>query len=380
MHSRLFTIPFLLCAFATSACSDDTETESGSISVQISGEAAAADGFAFPSGSEVTFNDGWELRFTHLLVTVANVTLSDNPDRSPSDQSETGPVVARAAGPWAVDLHAPGSLPAIGGEGTATPLLTFERTRDGQAFESDRRYAFGYDLTAASADATPVNFAGDADTEAAYRTMVENGYAVMYMGTASFRGEDCVTSDPDYDFSAVPTEVPFALGFATPTRYENCQNQENQGEPFEDEEALRGVQVLPNRAAVAQITLHVEHPFFSDLEHDPSVYFDQMAAQLVGADAGEVLTSDHFAGIDPTAFADGVGVPLPNRSCLEDSPLAAGKQRAFGTGTTPIDPSAEPARALRDYRDYVSYVQSTQGHLNGGEGLCFVERQYPSPR
>jgi hypothetical protein len=28
----------------------------------------------------------------------------------------------------------------------------------------------------------------------------------------------------------------------------------------------------------------------------------------------------------------------------------------------------------------VEYVQSTQGHLNGGEGLCFVDRQYPSPR
>jgi hypothetical protein len=138
--------------------------------------------------------------------------------------------------------------------------------------------------------------------------------------------------------------------------------------------------VLRNRAAVAQITLHVEHPFFSDLEHDPLVFFDQMAAQLVGADAGEVLTSDHLVGIDPTAFTDRSGAPLPNRSCLEDEALAAGKQRAFGTGTTPIDPTADPARALRDYHDYVAYVQSTQGHLNGGEGLCFVERQYSSPR
>ena len=33
----------------------------------------------------------------------------------------------------------------------------------------------------------------------------------------------------------------------------------------------------------------------------------------------------------------------------------------------------------RDYRDYVHYVQSAQGHLNGGEGLCFVQRNYPSP-
>lgn len=379
MPFRFSSIPLLTCALVMGACSSDPNTESGSIRVQISGEAAATEGFSFPSGSEVTFSDGWELRFDHVLVTVANVTLSDNPDRSPSDQSQSGPVVARAKGPWALDLHAPGSIPAVGGEGTATPLFTFEGTSDGEPFATDRRYAFGYELVAASPDATPVNFAGNAEAEIAYQTMVDRGYAVMYIGTATFRGEDCATSDPDYDFSALPTEVPFAFGFATPTRYQNCQNQENQGEPFEDEEAPRGIQVLPNRAALAQITLHVEHPFFSDVEHDPLVYFDQMAAQLVGADSGTLLSTDRFVGVDPSAFTDAAGAALPNRSC-DGSELPAGKQRAFGTGTTPIDPSAEPARALRDYRDYIAYVQSTQGHLNGGEGLCFVDRQYPSPR
>jgi hypothetical protein len=380
MQSRFFALPLLLCAFAGTACSDDSQTPSGSIGVQISGEAGATEGFSYPSGSEVTFSDGWEIRFSHVLVTVANVTLSDNPDRSPSNQAETGPVVARANGPWAVDLHAPGSLPAVGGEGTATPLFTFEETSNNEPFATDRRYAFGYDLIAANSDATPVNFAGDAEAEAEYQTMIEQGYAVMYTGTATFRGEDCLTSEPDYDFSSLPTEVPFTLGFATPTRYLNCQNQENQGEPFEDEEAQRGIQVLPNRAAIAQITLHVEHPFFSDVEHDPLVYFDQMAAQLVGANAGELLTTEHFVGVDPTAFTDASGEALPNRVCGDDVTLPPGKQRSFGTGTTRIDPSADPARALRDYRDYVGYVQSTQGHLNGGEGLCFVDRQYPSPR
>jgi hypothetical protein len=379
MHLRFRAIPWLICALAPSACSSDTDRESGTISVQISGEAAATDGFSFPTGSEVVFSDGWELRFSHVLVTVANVTLSDNPDLSPSNQSETGAEVARAAGPWAIDLHTPGSVPAIGGEGTATPLFTFTETSDGKPFATDRRYAFGYELVASSAEATPVNFAGDPEAEAAYQTMVEKGYTVMYTGTAIFRGDDCVSSDPDYDFSALPTEVPFAFGFATPTRYQNCQNQENRGEPFEDEEAPRGIQVLPNQAATGQITLHIEHPFFSDVEHDPLVYFDQMAAQLVGAEPGEVLRTERFIGVDPTAFTDATGAALPSRSC-DGSDLPKGKQRAFGTGTTRVDPSADPAGALRDYHDYVAYVQSTQGHLNGGEGLCFVDRRYPSPR
>ncbi|HEX2673012.1 MAG TPA: hypothetical protein VHM25_19160, partial [Polyangiaceae bacterium] len=82
---------------------------------------------------------------------------------------------------------------------------------------------------------------------------------------------------------------------------------------------------------------------------------------------------------DPTAFADAEGTPLPARSCDGSTP-PKGKQLRFDTGSVPVDPGAQPSEALRDYHDFVEYVQSTQGHLNGGEGLCFVERQFPSPR
>jgi hypothetical protein len=33
---------------------------------------------------------------------------------------------------------------------------------------------------------------------------------------------------------------------------------------------------------------------------------------------------------------------------------------------------------MRDYADYMTYNQSTQGHFNS-DGLCFVQRHYPSP-
>jgi hypothetical protein len=52
---------------------------------------------------------------------------------------------------------------------------------------------------------------------------------------------------------------------------------------------------------------------------------------------------------------------------------------SFDSGSVPIDPSANPALALRDYADFVRYLQSTQGHLNGGEGICLTDRHYPSP-
>jgi hypothetical protein len=43
-----------------------------------------------------------------------------------------------------------------------------------------------------------------------------------------------------------------------------------------------------------------------------------------------------------------------------------------------VDPSSTNGSALRDYYDFFTYNQSTQGHLNS-DGLCFVQRNYPSP-
>jgi hypothetical protein len=369
----------LVASLANAGCASTNDETGGTVAVQISGEATATEGFLFPKGSDVTFADGWELHFTHLLVTVADVTLSENPDKSSADQSQTDQAVARAAGPWAVDLAVAGSVTAAGGEGTATPLTTIpnENLNGGQAFAGDRRYAFGYHVVVADPAATRVNFAGDDATEALYDDMIANGVSVLYVGTATFEGTNCVTSDPAYDQSSLPSTVPFALGFMTPTTYENCQNQENQGVAFEGEDYQRGIAVLPNRPALAQITLHLEHPFFSDTVHDSPIYFDQIAARL----ASDSVTMDDLVGLDPTAFTDTHGAPLPWRVCPSDGApeLPVGRQRSFGVGHTLVDPVGDPRVAFRDYRDFIAYVQSTQGHLNGGEGLCYVARNYPAP-
>jgi hypothetical protein len=375
LRARALPAALVCAAFG---CSSAAQT-GGSIAVQISGEAAATKGFSFPEGSDVTFADGWELHFSHVLVTVADVTLSENPDKAPADQAKTDAAVARAAGPWAVDLAVAGSVPAAGGEGTATPLTTIaaENLEGDEPFAADRRYAFGYRIVAAQAAAARVNFAGDAATETLYARMINEGFTVLYVGTATFAGKDCSTSDPAYDVTGLPTELPFELGFRTPTTYINCQNQENQGTAFEGEEYQRGIAILPNQPALAQITLHLEHPFFSDTVHDSSIYFDQLAARFDGAP----LTTDELIGVDPTAFTDLKGAALPWRVCPSDAApeLPLGRQRSFGVGHTLVDPVGDPRGAFRDYRDFIAYVQSTQGHLNGGEGLCYVARGYPSP-
>jgi hypothetical protein len=382
-YRQFSALGLALGASWVSACSPDLGSKRGGgghVQIAISGEDIAHDGIAFPTGSEVTLVDGWALELSHVLVTVGAVSLSENPDLVPSDQSRTGSVVASAAGPWAVDLHVEGTIPAAGAEGLATPLTVLESQteRSGQAFAHDQRYAFGYDIVPASADAQLVNFADDAETQAAYAEMIDAGATVLYVGTASFRGQGCASSDAGYDFSALPELVPFRLAFRTPTSFLNCQNQDNQGAPFEDEEYQRGVALPVNGDALAQITLHLEHVWFSATVHDPSLRFDQLAARLVGKPAGAVVTLDDLTGVDPTAFTDASGNALPFRNC-DGSPLPAGKQLRFDNGSVPVDPGDEPQMALRDYRDFIQYVQSTQGHLNGGEGLCFVERHYPSP-
>ncbi len=371
----------LLALLAMGCSSVGTSTGSGSVQVAISGEDIATEGISFPTGSEVTFVDGWALELSHVLVTVGNLKLSENPDLAPSDQSRTGAVVATARGPWAIDLHVPGTIPGAGGEGFATPLTAIENQteRQGKPFDPTERYAFSYDVVPASSDAKVVNFGDDPDAQAAYAAMIEAGATVQYLGTARFAGTTCETSDPDYDFRQIPAEVPFSLMFRTPTSFINCQNQDNQGDPFPDEEYQRGIAIPQNADALAQITLHLEHVWFSATVHDPAVRFDQLAARLVGKPEDSVVTLDDLQGVDPTALTDGAGAPLPTRNC-DGSALPPGKQLRFDTGSVPVDPGAPPSEALRDYRDFVQYVQSTQGHLNGGEGLCFVTRHYPSPR
>jgi hypothetical protein len=57
-----------------------------------------------------------------------------------------------------------------------------------------------------------------------------------------------------------------------------------------------------------------------------------------------------------------------------------------GTGQLSFDPlhvnvtigGSDPAKGLRDYYDFIRYTQATQGHLNS-QGLCYIDRQYPSP-
>ena len=390
----------LLTLGSIAACTaHDHEDVAPNLTVTLSGEGKALTGFAFPpaSANDIAFVDGWEVRFDRILVTVDDIVLADNPDMNPTDQSQTGEVLARAKGPWAVDMTKPGAVsdirpstktqPLSDGHGHghahgdvtgknphAQPLARFDALDGDRELDTSRRYAFGFDIVAASPAAKITNL--DAAAVADYQEMIEKGISVLYVGTATFKGVDCKSSDESYEWSKLPKVVKFRLGFKTPTKYKNCQNSDLRGKPFDGEEAQRGVQVSPHGDTVAQITLHVDHPFWSTVDHDAAeLYFDQFAA--AASPDGELVLDD-LAAFDFTSFTDKDGKALPWRSCIATKPVKSGTRR-FDSGSVLVDPNAAPSVALRHYADYVSYQQSTQGHLNA-DGLCAIERMFAAPR
>lgn len=374
---RSLSLLLALCG----ACESAADKKGGTVQFTASGEVLALGGYAFPPAGpdEPAFVDGWEVRFDSLIVTLDRLTLSENPDRSPTDQSQTDGPVAQVSGPWAVDLHQGGPLLGKGGsDERAVPLATLDRKRDGQPFDETRRYAFGFDVVPASDAARRVNLT--AQGQADYAEMVRRGFTVLYTGTATFKGTGCKATSAAYDFTALPRVVKFRLGFAAPTSYVNCQNPDNDpAQPLSGEEHQRGVQIKANAATVAQATIHTDHPFWQTFEHDAPAHFDALAARAQAVGADQVVTLDDLVGVDFTAFADRGGQPLPWRSCVDTyTPPNQSAVMGFDSQGIPRQPGGDPTQVLRDYADYMTYSLSTQGHLNA-DGLCYVKRNYPSP-
>ena len=384
---RWYGTSLAVVAAALSGCGsgNNNNGNGGSVQFTASGEVLALGGYAFPpaTAGDPDFVDGWEVRFTKFIAVFDKVTLSEAPDTSPSDQSQTGKLVAETDGPWAIDLHKGGSLMGKGGsDEQAFPIdmIANQNKNGGAAFDPTMRYAFGFDSVPATASAKLLQIdAGDAD----YAAMVQNGWNVLYVGTATWKGgASCTSTSSSYDFSKLPTTVSFRLGFASPTTYLNCQNPDNDpamGVGGEDHE--RGVQVKANQTTIAQVTFHTDHPFWESFTHDTPAHFDQLAALAKKqTDGSYLVTLDDTRGVDYTAFKDAAGSPLPWRACdASYTPPNTSAQMGFDSLSIPHNASGDPASVMRDYADYMRYDQSTQGHLNS-DGLCYVERHYPSPQ
>ncbi|HVV82182.1 MAG TPA: hypothetical protein VHE35_03855 [Kofleriaceae bacterium] len=370
-----------------------------------SGEGFAISGYDFPPGpdQEVAFVDGWELRYDRVLTTFDHITLSQGPDKSASDQSlcddgsggsvkcGTGKsVVAEVDGPFAIDLHKGGEIVNPDGDPTAAvAALTGQNKVGNAAFDPSERYAFGFEVVKATTSAKNINL--DADDLADYQMMVAQGFTTLFVGTATWKGNNdgsltgsgCTTTDPNYDFAAISTHpVHFKLGTTAPTVYRNAQNPNNDpAAPLGDEEHQRGIHTVANDKTVAQLTFHLDHMFWESFVHDSPAHFDQFAARYAGSTTDPMAVMADYKGYALTPFVDHQGHTLPWRNCLGD-PLPATVGMTFSTEGINVVPGgtcdASSCTIIRDFYDYTMYNHSTFGHLNA-DGLSFVDRQYPSP-
>jgi len=118
--------------------------------------------------------------------------------------------------------------------------------------------------------------------------------------------------------------------------------------------------------------------------HDSPAHFDQLAALATKDASGNYnVTMQATLGVDYTHFKFG-SADLAWRSCVPTGGQGQynfpnqNPYMGFVSGNIPHNPSGDPTTSIRDYNDYMYYNQSTQGHLNS-DGLCFVQRYYPSP-
>lgn len=356
-----------------------------------SGSVPARAGYAFPpiDSGDPAFVDGWQVTFSRVLVTFDRLTLSEMPDLVPGDQSRTGNVIAEVDGPWAVDLVHPGASD-VPGEGAAgevgVPImaLTGQNRNGNKPFATDgTRYAFGFDVVAASAHAARVNL--DAAGAADYEQMTQDGCSVLYVGTAAFRGgtvpgyTGCNAGREDW-----PTVVNFRLCYNSPATFTNCQNPENDpASPLPGEDSQRGITFLADDSVTAQITMLPAQPFWDSVLAGSPAHFDQFAARVVGQSGSgtPTVTLEMTQGVDFTAYVDALGNSIDWRACMApptDVHDAFSGTMSFDAASVPPATGGDPSTGLRDYYDFTTYNQSRQWYLNE-DGLCAVTRNYPSP-
>lgn len=334
------------------------------IRVTASGEDLAIVGYPWSpgvtsGGEPPAFVDGWAVRFEHVLVTVADVWLASDPDLDPANPLVVGPVVARDAGPWAVDLSRGG--PLLGKSGSPDEKTAILTGFSGATLDPTRRYAFGYAFTAASARAKAVNL--DPPGAALYELAKANAWAMAFDGTATYSAG---APDPGTMFAKIPTAVHFTIGFANPSRYVNCRNTDlmQLGGDYP-----RGVQPSATRSTVVQITLHTDHLFWDALNVEGTpLHFDPIAAVAGARDAGPGLTTNaELAPLDVTGFKTAAGDDLAWRSAVPDWNAPAGQMHFEANGT--------PLRPHNAFLSYLAHAAASGGHMNA-DGKCVVRNDF----
>ncbi|MDP3276070.1 MAG: hypothetical protein Q8Q09_12795 [Deltaproteobacteria bacterium] len=325
------------------------------IQVTASSETLGQEGFAYtatPAEGDIVFVDGWEVRFTSILLSVSGVRL-DLPAGNAADQSMVGAAVAREPRTFAIDLKKMGNFPgAGGGTETSIPLFAFTQTGAGAPLDPMVRYAFSFDVVNASANATNVNLTQAQFAD--YNEMIAKQWSTLVSGTATYRGR---APEPMSAAASYPQSVGFRFGFSAPASYINCNNPDN------GMDSAPGVAPRTTGPVRAQVTFHTDHFFWLRLNvEDPPLHFDQFAARarMMGANA-EVSLED-LQGVAPTNLMDRMNRPIVDRG-----------EQTMGYMRRTERLAGEPngATGVDDMRTFVAFAARGMGHMNA-DGLCAI--------
>jgi hypothetical protein len=342
----------------------------GGFLVTVSGEDLANVGYDFNAasladGDPPAFVDGWAVHFDHVIVTVANVRLNTDPDRDEGNPQDLGSEVASAAGPWAVDAALGGDIvgKSDSPDERTIAVTSFAKQANGKPFDADSRYAFSYDLVAASTKATLTNL--DEEGRALYAEAQTQGYAMIFAGTATYRGAE---PEAESVFAKIPKEVKFALGLRNPSSYINCRNTDLMAV---GDEFPRGIQASVNKSTVAQITIHTDHGFWDTLNVEGTpLRFDPIAANASTygtPDETGSVTIDDLIDVDVTGFTTKDGDILPARSLVSDYTASPGQLKYDQNGTS--------FKKVNSFASYLGYSAASGGHLNA-DGECEIKNNF----
>lgn len=354
-----------------------------SVEVTFSGETLGTNGLPFipvTSGNPY-FVDGWGLTINEFIVVVGNVRLNENPTMDMT-WPDDGAQVASKAGPFAFDAHQAKGFLGKDGVEPAQAMFVWKTMDDGSNFDSTVRYAFSYDTEQAAYPAWNLNLTAQGQVD--YATMVQNGWNKYLTATATFVGGGTYdnANDPNAahaqaQFAKFPATVNFTFGWNDSGSLENCVNAD-----LGDSALLsnRGIEIFPDKAAIAQITMHVDHLYWDELLHEGApLRFDPIAAWAPRDGSTFDLNRDFHHQHLAAVFQD--GTPIPDRGPFEPNagPSVGGAQFATDqpNGGLQIVMNKNGNNSVPDdYVQFMAFSAQSQMHLNA-QGLCYVVGQHP---
>ncbi len=354
-----------------------------SVEVTFSGETLGINGLPFQpvNAGDPYFVDGWNMAIDEDIVVVGNIRLNTMPTE---DQTwyDMGPQVAHKTGPFVFDAHTAAGFIGKDGVEPASPMFVFDTQDDGSSFDTGQRYAFSYDTLPASYPAWNLNLTTQGQQD--YDLMVKNGWNKFLRGTATYVGTGTYPDGPTQaKFAAFPTTVHFTMGWNDAAQNLNCVNADLGDE---GDLANRGVVIFPDKAAIAQITMHVDHVFWDKLKQEgAALRFDPIAAFAPQDTSTTAFSLNSFHSQHLlTVFSD--GTPLPDRQPYEPNP----SPNAYGVITDDVQPN--PAQVTMnlngvtkpdgsafpdDLVQFMAFSAQSQMHLNA-QGLCYIKGQNPA--